>query len=98
MKGKKSDNIRARLALENSDILVAQKVASVLQKQGFNIVHVANRGVGFEGDTELFSNVFKSEPQKQAEGYSFESEPKLPEEIANVKASVYFPTKPILFK
>lgn len=90
--------IRARLALDKADLSMAQKVASVLERRGFDVVHIGTRGIGFEGHSQLFTSVFGSEPFKQTSGYSFRSEPQLPDEIADIKASVYFPTKPTFYK
>ncbi|MGC2236621.1 MAG: hypothetical protein WA584_10700 [Pyrinomonadaceae bacterium] len=97
MAEKIESSLRARLALEEADSDTARQAASELAKEGFTVTHVGQRGVGFEGNSELFNKVFKSEPQKTDTGFTFESEPQLPEGIADLKANVYFPTRPEFF-
>jgi hypothetical protein len=89
--------LHARLALEEADSDSAKQAAFALEKEGFTVTHVGQRGVGFEGDSGLFNKVFKSEPQKTETGFTFDAEPHLPEEISDLKANIYFPTKPEFF-
>jgi hypothetical protein len=72
-------------------------VALTLSELGFRIVQVGPRGVGFEGDAQLFQQVFQVSLQPTPNGMTYSSPPQLPTPLADLKASVYFPTKPEFF-
>lgn len=97
MTEKAVSSLRARLSLEDGSDELAQQAASALKKAGFRVVHIGRFGVGFEGDSELFQQVFQSQPQTTQNGWTFQTEPRLPEEFSDLRASVYFPTKPTFF-
>ena len=89
--------LKARLALAEADLAEAERAAATLRERGFQITHIGQRGVGFSGAQELFQQVFHSQPQQTTSGFAFAAEPDLPEPLAQLAASVYFPTKPEFF-
>jgi hypothetical protein len=91
------DLVMARLALEKPDEKQAEELATALAAMGFLIKGTSPRGVHFAGPSSLFESVFKSAARATAHGFTFDREPELPEPIAQVKASVYLPTKPEFF-
>ena len=89
-----SGPLRARLSLTARDLGLAERMASELKLLGFTVLHVAQRGVGFEGPVELFERIFQSRPERTERGHRFSQPPVLPDTITQAGGTVYFPTKP----
>lgn len=92
-----STMLKARMALSTKSQGLAEKYAHELDNLGFSIVHVAPRGVNFEGPIDLFERTFKSRVTQSADGVRFESAPVIPEALEESVDAVYFPTKPTFF-
>ena len=89
--------LRARLALKVRDQKLAQTHAEVLEQFGFDVTKVSQRGVGFEGQKELFEKVFQCRIAVSHSGVDVRMELQLPEQLRSQVDSVYFPTKPTFF-
>ncbi len=89
--------VRARMSLDRRDKETAQELASEIDGLGFKKIHIAPRGISFEGTIEHFENVFQSPISTSETGYQFDKKPVIPlPENIHVR-TFYFPTKPEFF-
>jgi hypothetical protein len=89
--------IQARLVMSIKDRKLSEDYANELDKFGFKIVKISQRGISFAGNVNLFERVFASEIEVTAAGVKFRKEPTMPGKIEKHVDSLYFPTKPIFF-
>lgn len=82
-----------RLALDVRDLELARKYAEILVRTGFRVVHVAARGITFEGQKAELENMFQSCIEDD-DAPKFLRDPVLPDDLREHVASVYLPNKP----